>query len=131
MYRENNLRQPGKVESLGEQVDLSLIDAPTYVFAAREDHIVPWKTAFESTRLVGGPVRFALGASGHIAGTINPAKKNKGSYWMAKTGTRKLPASADRWLESAVEHPGSWWADWIEWLGAFAGPQVAARKTLG
>ena len=131
MYLENNLRQPGKVVSLGEHVDLSLLDMPTYVFAANEDHIVPWKTAYESTRLVGGPVRFALGASGHIAGTINPARKNKRNYWLAKTGTRKLPASADRWREEAVEHPGSWWNDWIVWLKAHDGGQVAARKTLG
>jgi polyhydroxyalkanoate synthase len=131
MYLENNLRQPGKVESLGEKVDLSLLDMPSYVFAAREDHIVPWKTAYESTRLVGGPVRFALGASGHIAGTINSAKKNKRNYWMAKPGTRKLPASADRWVQDSVEHPGSWWLDWIEWLNAHSGGEVAARKTLG
>jgi polyhydroxyalkanoate synthase len=131
MYLENNLRQPGKIESLGEQVDLSLLDMPSYVFAAREDHIVPWKTSYESTRLVGGPVRFALGASGHIAGTINSAKKNKRSYWLAKPGTRKLPASADRWMEAAVEHPGSWWNDWIEWLNAHRGGEVAARKALG
>jgi polyhydroxyalkanoate synthase len=131
MYLENNLRQPGKVESLGEKVDLSLLDMPTYVFAAREDHIVPWQTAYESTRLVGGPTRFALGASGHIAGTINPAKRNKRSYWMAKAGTRKLPAAADRWLEAAVEHQGSWWNDWIVWLNAHRGGEVAARKVPG
>jgi len=131
MYLENNLRQPGKIESLGEKVDLSLLDMPVYVFAAREDHIVPWKTAYESTRLVGGPARFALGASGHIAGTINSAKKNKRSYWTAKEGGKKLPASADRWLETAIEHPGSWWSDWVEWLNPHRGALVPARKTLG
>jgi polyhydroxyalkanoate synthase len=131
MYLENNLRQPGKLESLGEKVDLAELDMPTYIFAAREDHIVPWKTSYESTRLVGGPVRFALGASGHIAGAINPARKNKRSYWLAPPGVKKYPASADKWLEGAVEHPGSWWNDWAKWLEAHKGGSVPARKALG
>ena len=131
MYLENNLRKPGRLESLGEKIDLSVLDMPVYVFAAREDHIVPWETAYESTRLVSGPTRFALGASGHIAGAINPAKKNKRSYWMAKPGVKKLPASPDKWLEGAVEHPGSWWNDWIKWLDGHKGALVPARKSLG
>jgi len=131
MYLENNLRKPGKLETLGEKVDLAELDMPVYVFAAREDHIVPWKTAYESTRLVGGPVRFALGASGHIAGAINPAKKNKRSYWLSPGSVKKYPASADKWLESAVEHPGSWWNDWARWLEAHKGAVVPARKVLG
>jgi len=131
MYLENNLRQAGKLDSLGEKVDLAELEMPTYIFAAREDHIVPWKTAYESTRLVSGTTRFALGASGHIAGAINPAKKNKRSYWMAKPAAKKHPESPDKWLEHAVEHPGSWWVDWAKWLEDFKGTVVPARKQLG
>ncbi len=101
MYLENNLRVPGKLVCCGERIDLGSIKVPTYVFAAREDHIVPWKAAYASARLLpgtgkSGGVRFVLGASGHIAGSINPPSKNKRSYW---TGAQsKLPADPEAWL---------------------------------
>ena len=104
MYLENNLRVPGKLVCCGERIDLGSIKVPTYVFAAREDHIVPWKAAYASARLLpgtskAGGVRFVLGASGHIAGSINPPSKNKRSYW---TGERaKLPADPEAWLADA------------------------------
>src|SRR6185436_851796 len=76
-YLENNLRVPGKLTMCGVPVDLGRIDVPAYVLATREDHIVPWRTAYASTRLLGGRIEFALSASGHIAGVINPASKNR------------------------------------------------------
>ncbi len=100
---------------------------PTYIFGAREDHIVPWRAAYASTRLLSNRVRFALGASGHIAGAINPASKNKRSFWVGET----LPASPDDWLAAATEYPGSWWNDWAAWLEAFKGPSRPAPARLG
>ncbi len=127
MYLENNLREPGKLTMCGVPVDLSAVDMPVYVLATREDHIVPWQTAYRSTGLLGGDVRFVLGASGHIAGVINPAKKNRRSYW---SGGRQ-GADAGAWLDSAGEKPGSWWSDWDGWLGQFAGGEKAAPKKAG
>ncbi len=127
MYLENNLRVPGKLKMLGEKVDLAKLDMPAYLMAAREDHIVPWKSAYLARNLLGGETTFALGASGHIAGAINPASKNRRSYWTASV----KPTDPDEWLEQAEEHKGSWWLHWIEWLGAHGGKQVAARGRLG
>ena len=127
MYLENNLRVPGKLKMLGQKVDLGKVDVPAYLIAAREDHIVPWKSAYLARNLLGGDTRFVLGASGHIAGAINPASKNRRSYWTAEG----RPADPDEWLEGAVEHKGSWWLDWAEWLRQHGGKEVAARGRLG
>jgi polyhydroxyalkanoate synthase len=127
MYLENNLRVPGRLTVAGQKIVLGKIDAPAYFFAAREDHIVPWTTSYLGRALLGGETTFVLGASGHIAGTINPVTKNRRSYWTNPADV----ASPDDWLAGAQEHPGSWWAHWIEWLNGFAGRQVAARGRLG
>jgi polyhydroxyalkanoate synthase len=126
-YLENNLRIPGKTIQCGVPVDLAQIDVPTYVLASREDHIVPWQTAYRTCRLVSGDVRFALAASGHIAGVINPASRNKRSFWV----DGKLGNDAAQWLEDAREVPGSWWTDWSAWLKAQAGNLVSPRSQLG
>jgi len=127
MYLENNLREPGRLTVAGQKVDLGKIDVPVYFFAAREDHIVPWTTSYHGRALMGGDTTFVLGASGHIAGTVNPATKNRRSYW---TNPDRI-SSPDEWLAGAQEHPGSWWVHWIEWLNGFGGRQVAARGRLG
>ncbi|MDD5175334.1 MAG: class I poly(R)-hydroxyalkanoic acid synthase [Sterolibacterium sp.] len=127
MYLENNLRAPGKLEMCGVKADLGRVDMPAYLFASREDHIVPWKTSYQSRRLLGGKTVFTLGASGHIAGVINPAAKNKRSYWVGQSSG----GNSDQWLDSAIEHQGSWWPHWAEWLAGFGGKQRVARKRLG
>ncbi|WP_028204648.1 PHA/PHB synthase family protein [Paraburkholderia nodosa] len=134
MYLENNLREPGKLTMCGVPVDLGRVDMPAYVLATQEDHIVPWKSAWRSTRLLGGETQFVLGASGHIAGVINPATKNKRSYWVdggvdGVNGNRE--SDADGWFASAQQSSGSWWNHWIAWLRPHAGGQVKARTKLG
>jgi len=126
-YLENNLGKPGKTIMCDTPVDLSKIAIPAYVYASREDHIVPWRTAFASNELLSGETTFILGASGHIAGVINPPKKNKRNYWTG--GNRK--GDADAWLASATNVPGSWWPDWSGWLARHSGQRVAARTALG
>ena len=126
-YLENNFRIPGKLNMLGQPVDLGSLDQPAYIVATREDHIVPWKTAYASTQVLGGNKRFILGASGHIAGIVNPATRNRRSYWIADT----LPADPQAWMAQAAERPGSWWRDWSEWLAPFGGKQRKARVALG
>ncbi len=125
-YLENKMREPGGTTALGEPVDLATINVPTFVYASKEDHIVPWKTAYESTQLVGGDVVFVLGASGHIAGVINPPAKNKRNYWKGD-----LDADPERWFEAAEKVPGSWWPAWYGWLAPHGGTKVNARKTPG
>jgi len=131
MYLENNLRVPGKLTVAGEKIDLGTIDAPSFIYASREDHIVPWTSAYASVGLLNpkkpGQNRFVLGASGHIAGVINPASKNKRSYW-----TNDKPAKDARtWFEGATEKPGSWWAEWAAFLDKNGGKLVAAPKKAG
>ncbi|MBV8208626.1 MAG: class I poly(R)-hydroxyalkanoic acid synthase [Burkholderiaceae bacterium] len=132
-YLENKLVVPGKVSTCGVPIDLGRIQAPTYVFAAREDHIVPWRGAYLSGRALtgvpAGQLRYVLGASGHIAGAINPAYKNRRSYCVSERSG--LPARPDEWLDSAKEIQGSWWKDWDKWLAGLADAEVDAPGTYG
>ena len=128
-YLENKLREPGAVATCGVPVDLGSIGLPSFVYGSREDHIVPWPSAYRSLNLLGGDVRFVLGASGHIAGVVNPPAKKKRSYWTAACA--EFPADASQWLEQAQEHAGSWWPEWSQWLAAHKGGERKARKVLG
>jgi len=130
-YLENNLRTPGKTRMLGVDLDLSKVDVPAYVLATREDHIVPWRSAFRTTGLFKGDTRFVLGASGHIAGVVNPAAKNRRSFWTLPDAPSAAPVDADAWLAAATEQPGSWWRDWNDWLAPFGGGEKAAPKKPG
>ncbi len=127
MYLENNLVKKSQITVAGCKLDLSSIMVPTYAMGAREDHIVPWQTAWKSLTALGGPKRYVLGASGHIAGSINPASKNKRSYWV----NEEMGESAQAWLENAREMPGSWWNDWAQWLAQYAGEQLPAPTQCG
>jgi polyhydroxyalkanoate synthase len=124
LYHDNNLRVPGKLEMCGSKVDLGALDMPVYLLATREDHIVPWQSAYQSTRILGGKIRFVLGASGHIAGVINPASKNKRSYWVSED----VKKDAEGWLAAAEEKAGSWWKDWADWLKPLSGELRVSRK---
>lgn len=127
-YLENRLCQPGKAVVCDVPVDFSAIEVPVYVLATREDHIVPWRSAFQTSHLVSGDVRFVLGASGHIAGVINPARKNKRSFWVLDG---EVPATPDEWFSKATETPGSWWNDWAQWLEPMKGGEVKAPAKPG
>jgi len=128
-YLENNLKVPGCTQVGDETVDFTRLAMPTYVFGSREDHIVPWTSAYASTQLVPGVTQFVLGASGHIAGVINPPESGKRSYWVGDQDV--FPASPDHWLSDATEHAGSWWPHWASWLAEHAGAQRKARSKPG
>jgi polyhydroxyalkanoate synthase len=126
-YLQNELIKPGKLTVCGEKVDLGKITVPAYIYASHDDHIVPWKSAYESTHILKGKNRFVLGASGHIAGVINPPAKNKRHYFE----NNKLAKTADEWLAAAKDIKGSWWPNYAKWLEEFGGKKVQASKTFG
>jgi polyhydroxyalkanoate synthase len=137
MYLENKLRQPGALSTAGAKVDLGAIEAPAFIYGSREDHIVPWEAAYKSMQILNAAKpknnRFILGASGHIAGVINPASKGKRSYWTndAKPKARGKPLDAQGWIDGATEHKGSWWPEWSAFLAQHGGEEVKAPATPG
>jgi polyhydroxyalkanoate synthase len=133
-YLQNELKRPGRLTVCGQPIDLGAIEAPFFVYGSRDDHIVPWASAYASMPLLTGAVRdlqFVLGASGHIAGVVNPParppKPSKRSHWTNDA----LPVTAEGWLAGATEHPGSWWPRWSEWLKPHSGGLVNAPKKPG
>ena len=130
-YLENKLKQPNALKVCGTPLDLGRLRMPTFVYGSREDHIVPWDSAYASTQLLKGPTTFVLGASGHIAGVINPPEKKKRSFWHSRSGTKALPAKAADWLKDAQEQPGSWWPTWSAWLDEHGGRWVKAPSAAG
>ena len=128
-YLENNLVKPGAAVACGVKIDLRTVDMPVYIYGSREDHIVPIDGSYATTQALPGKKRFVMGASGHIAGVINPPAAGKRSHWTREDG--KFPKTHSQWLAGATEHAGSWWGDWSQWLKAQAGKQIPAPKTYG
>ena len=126
-YLENKLRVPGALTNCGVPVDLGRVRLPSFILATREDHIVPWRAAYRSIGLLGGDKTFVLGASGHVAGVINPADKNRRSYWQGSD----YPAQPDAWLAGAEERRGSWWPQWSRWMEPFKGGERNAPSKAG
>ena len=127
MYLENNLVEPGRLTVCNVPIDLGRIKTPCCFFSAIDDHIAPWESTFLSTELLSGPREFILGASGHVAGVINPPARNKKSYW--KGG--EFGNGASHWLKTAKNRSGSWWLHWQEWVKNLAGEKITAPKQLG
>jgi len=117
-YLENKLKGQG---------DFGRLDAPLFVVATREDHIVPWRTAYRSLRLFTGEKTFVLGASGHIAGIVNPPAKKRRSHWLFDG----FPENPDDALAAANESKGSWWPRWSDWLARHAGGRRPAPAKPG
>ncbi|WP_299616681.1 alpha/beta hydrolase [Pelagibius sp.] len=124
VYRDNGLMHPAHLVLDDVPIDIGKIETPCYMLATKDDHIAPWISSYPATQSFGGSVRFVLGASGHIAGVINPPAANKYCYWT----NAKSPADAEAWFEDAERHDGSWWADWGKWLARKGGAKVPARK---
>jgi polyhydroxyalkanoate synthase subunit PhaC len=126
-YLENTLAK-GEMELAGQHIDLKRVTVPTYNLAAREDHIAPARSAYYGSSFLGGPVRFVLAGSGHIAGVVNPPYKQKYQHW---TGGPPQGDDLEKWLASAEEHSGSWWPDWITWIKAQDAQETEARAPGG
>jgi polyhydroxyalkanoate synthase len=135
-FYKNNCLSQGKLVLGDRKLDLSKVTIPIYLQSAKDDHIAPFRSIYKSTKLFGGPVRFIISGSGHIAGVINPPAAKKYQYWTndtfgttpdGKTG-KAYPAKVEDWRAGAKETPGSWWPDWDAWLSRLSGPKVPARK---
>jgi polyhydroxyalkanoate synthase len=127
MYLRNALKDPGGVTLAGVPIDLGKVRTPAYFISTAEDHIAPWKSTYLGAKRLGGPVRFVLGGSGHIAGIVNPPAANKYCYWTNDA----LAAGPDEWQASAVRHDGSWWNDWQAWMAARNGPERVPARVPG
>ncbi len=127
MYLDNRLREPNSLTMCGQPIDLGRISTPAYVYGSREDHIVPWRSAYRTTGLLRGDMTFVLGASGHIAGVVNPASSQRRNYWTNEL----LTDDPDDWLARAESHPGSWWPHWAQWLAGHGGARRAAPTKTG
>ncbi|NEM08572.1 PHA/PHB synthase family protein [Geodermatophilus normandii] len=123
----NSLTEPGKATMLGTPVDLSAVDVDAYVTAGIADHICPWQACYRTTRMLGGDTRFVLSTNGHIASLVNPPGNPKSTFQVAP----ETPEDPEKWLASAHKEKGSWWPDFMEWLGERAGEEVPAPQTLG
>ena len=126
-YLDNKLSK-GKMEIGGTKLDLKKVKVPVYNLATREDHIAPAKSVLFGSQFFGGPVKYVLAGSGHIAGVVNPPGKAKYQYW---TGGKPAGSNVDDWLKRATEHPGSWWPDWLKWLKSHDAKTAPARKIGG
>jgi len=121
-YLDNKLTK-GEMVIGGVTLDLKKVAIPVYELATREDHIAPPRSAFLGAQFFGGPVKFVLSGSGHIAGVVNPVAKAKYQYWTGGAPAGEL----DDWIRQATETPGSWWPDWLQWLKGHGEETVPAR----
>lgn len=123
LYRDNKLATPGALSVDDVPIDLTSVKTPAYVQAGREDHIAPPESVWKITDHFKGPLRFVLAGSGHIAGVVNPPDARKYQYWTNKKGADSLAG----FIAGAKETPGSWWPDWLRWVGDHAGKKVEAK----
>ncbi|MBF8270083.1 MAG: poly(3-hydroxyalkanoate) synthetase, partial [Gammaproteobacteria bacterium] len=125
MYRNNALCNSDNYTLAGRTISLDQVAVPVYALACRNDHIIPWRSAYNSTLLLAGDVRFVLSDSGHVMGVVNPPNKRQSGYWYA--GVARDATDANTWLAGAVRQEGSWWPHWHAWLAGRQSGSVAAR----
>jgi polyhydroxyalkanoate synthase len=124
LYKDNLLKQPNALTINKQKIDVSKIDIPCFSIAAKSDHLVPWSKAFDSAKLLSGPVTFVLTDSGHVAGMVNPPSKNKYCYWSARNDKKY---STKEWFDNSLEHKGSWWPYWHNWAKQYSGNLIQAQ----
>jgi class II poly(R)-hydroxyalkanoic acid synthase len=140
----NALVTPGAATMLGSPVDLGKVDVDAYLVAGITDHLCPWESCYRTTQLLGGPARFVLSTSGHIAAMVNPPTNPKAKFRVAgagagagggaganPAGAGANPADPREFLATASVLPGSWWTDYAAWLAERGGGQRKAPRTLG
>lgn len=124
LYRDNKLKE-GKIHLFGVPVEIPNIKQPVYMISMLKDHLIPWQATFDGSKLFDTMLKFVVGGSGHVAGVINPPEQKKYSYW---TNDNTNYSSPKEWMDDAIEHAGSWWIDWIEWLKQRSEDMIPAKK---
>jgi len=122
-FYQNNVFARGALVIGGEELNLREVKIPVYLQSSKDDHIAPYRSVFKGAKLFGGPARFMIAGSGHIAGVVNPPQLKKYQYWTNDKSCR----TAAEWWAAAEEHPGSWWPDWELWLAQRSGEKVPSR----
>ena len=117
-YLDNKLTK-GEMKIAGETLDLHKVTVPVYNLATREDHIAPAKSVLYGSQFFGGPVKYVLAGSGHIAGVINPPGKPKYQYWTG-AASRAAPMSTNGWPRrpSIPARGGRIGCEWLKGQGA-------------
>ena len=126
-FYKNNDFSKGKLEVLGEKVNLEQISQPIIVIGTFNDHIAPWKSSFNGLSKTSGEKVFILAGSGHIAGIINPEHSNKYGYWM----NNENYSTPEKWFNSSINKNGSWWNEWYEWKKQFLAEKIISTKMIG
>jgi polyhydroxyalkanoate synthase len=127
IFEGNALTRPGALTVLGSPVDLGQVKTEAYITGGTTDHLTPWNGCYDSARLLGGPSTFVLTNTGHIQTLVAPPGNKKSRYWTGPEPT----ADPDTWRASAVEHEGTWWEHWAEWIGERSGALRDAPESLG
>lgn len=128
MYRDNLLKISGGITINNTAIKIDSINIPCFFVATKNDHIVPWNNAFNSAKVFSSKVDFILADSGHVAGIINPPKRNKYRYWVNHSMNFKETKNSDDWFKNATEHPGSWWTYWNNWAKENAGSLIESQQ---
>ena len=126
-FYKNNDFSRGKLEVLGEKVNLEQISQPIIAIGTFNDHIAPWKSSFNGLSKTSGEKVFILAGSGHIAGIINPEHSNKYGYWM----NNENYSTPEKWFNSSINKNGSWWNEWYEWKKQFLAEKIISTKMIG
>ena len=126
-FYKNNDFSKGKLEVLGEKVNLEQISQPIIVIGTFNDHIAPWKSSFNGLSKTSGEKVFILAGSGHIAGIINPEHSNKYGYWI----NNENYSTPEKWFNSSINKNGSWWNEWYEWKKQFLAEKIISTKMIG
>ena len=126
-FYKNNDFSKGKLEVLGEKVNLEQISQPIIVIGTFNDHIAPWKSSFNGLSKTSGEKVFILAGSGHIAGIINPEHSNKYGYWI----NNENYSTPEKWFNSSINKNGSWWNEWYEWKKQFLSEKIISTKMIG
>lgn len=126
-FYKNNDFSKGKLEVLGEKVNLEQISQPIIVIGTFNDHIAPWKSSFNGLSKTSGEKVFILAGSGHIAGIINPEHSNKYEYWI----NNENYSTPEKWFNNSINKNGSWWNEWYEWKKQFLAEKIISTKMIG
>jgi polyhydroxyalkanoate synthase len=127
LYFTNPFVNPKKLSLNGTAIDMAQVKVDSYVIAGITDHITPWRSVYQTAKIMGDDTTFVLSNSGHLQSLLNPPGSQKASF---VTGPL-APAGPDAFLAGSRKHEGSWWLHWRNWLHERSDEEVPAPTMLG